>query len=160
MIICGTGHRPGKIHKSDYYSHVNTEKLAEFAQECLEEIKPDKVISGGALGWDQALIRACISLNIPFIAAVPFKGQESKWPPSSQSVYREMLKWAEDVVIVCEGEYSVEKMQTRNIWMCDHSDKVLALWDGSSGGTRNCIEYAKECDKEIINVWGKWIDYK
>ena len=28
--------------------------------------------------------------------------------------------------------------------MVDHSDRVLAVWDGSSGGTKNCIDYAKE----------------
>jgi hypothetical protein len=33
---------------------------------------------------------------------------------------------------------------------------VLALWDGSHGGTSNCIAYAKVRAKPVTNVWNKW----
>jgi uncharacterized phage-like protein YoqJ len=47
-------------------------------------------------------------------------------------------------------------MQTRNKWMVDHSDMVLSLWDGSAGGTANCIEYARHVDKPVVNIWDDW----
>jgi uncharacterized phage-like protein YoqJ len=34
--------------------------------------------------------------------------------------------------------------EVRNRWMVDNSDKVLAWWDGTSGGTKNCIDYADD----------------
>jgi hypothetical protein len=30
---------------------------------------------------------------------------------------------------------------------------VIALWDGSTGGTRNCIDYAQRKQIEIVNAW-------
>jgi hypothetical protein len=32
---------------------------------------------------------------------------------------------------------------------------VLAYWDGSSGGTANCIKYAEKKKKPIINLFEK-----
>ena len=46
----------------------------------LERARPDAVISGMALGWDQAVARATADLGIPWVAAITFEGQESKWP--------------------------------------------------------------------------------
>lgn len=43
-------------------------------------------------------------------------------------------------------------MQKRNEYMVDHSDKVIAVWDGSKSGTKNCIDYAKKVGKDIIFV--------
>ena len=34
--------------------------------------------------------------------------------------------------------------------MGDIADKIIAVWDGSKGGTCNCVQYARECGKEII----------
>jgi uncharacterized phage-like protein YoqJ len=50
-------------------------------------------------------------------------------------------------------------MQIRNEWMVDNAHIVLALWDGSSGGTGNCIKYAnrKSVNKPIINLWSSWV---
>lgn len=54
-----------------------------------------------------------------------------------------MREAAAEVVVVSDGEYAVWKMQTRNEAMVDAADELWALWDGSSGGTKNCIDYAK-----------------
>ena len=44
------------------------------------------------------------------------------------------------------------KMQTRNEWMVNHCDKLIAVWNGSDGGTGNCVNYAKSINKEIIYI--------
>jgi len=36
--------------------------------------------------------------------------------------------------------------------MVDHSDVLMAMWDGSSGGTKNCYKYAKDKNKRIIRI--------
>ena len=66
--------------------------------------------------------------------------------------YRKVLEQADEVFYVTEEEYKPYLMQRRNIWMVDESDYVIAVWDGSSGGTGNCVKYAKEQDKEITVV--------
>lgn len=151
MIFAGTGHRPNKL--GGYSVEVN-QKLLALALNNLEGCT--KVISGMALGWDQALAHAARMKGIPFIAAVPFFGQESAWPQASQDSYHQLLKAADDVVYVCDKGYAPWKMQIRNEWMVDHCDTVLALWDGSPGGTGNCMKYAQKVNKPIKNVWDQY----
>jgi uncharacterized phage-like protein YoqJ len=158
MIVCGTGHRPNKLGG---YGKQSFGRLVYLAHDWLGENKPDKVVSGMALGWDQALAVATVNYKIPLIAAIPFEGQETAWPKESQDYFHRILKRASEIKYVCEPGYASWKMQERNKWMCDNSDLVLALWDGSSGGTGNCIEYAKKQDKKIVNLYDKWYaEYK
>jgi uncharacterized phage-like protein YoqJ len=152
MIVAGTGHRPNKVGG---YSEDATGNLVIIARNWLKRNVDhrDEVITGMAQGWDQALGWAAYDLGIPFIAAVPFAGQESAWPSVSQGYYNDLLKLASQVHIVSEGGYAPWKMQVRNEWMVDRCDTVLALWDGSSGGTGNCIKYAEKVGKPIVNLW-------
>ncbi len=153
-IWAGTGHRPEKL--GGYAEYVN-ERLVLCALKAFETNKPKKVISGMALGWDQALASACVADGIPFIAAVPFEGQEKLWPKPVMRKYRSLLALAEKVVIVSPGPYAAYKMAVRNRWMVDHAELVLALYDGSKeGGTYNCIQYAEQKKKTIVNVWGNY----
>jgi uncharacterized phage-like protein YoqJ len=43
-------------------------------------------------------------------------------------------------------------MQDRNIWMVDHCDALIAVWDGTSGGTANCVRYAQKVGKPIVFI--------
>lgn len=153
MILSATGHRPDKLGG---YGKSVFDALVWQAQMALAEIKPSSVISGMALGWDQAFAQAAINANIPFVAAVPFSGQEGKWPSASQDTYKIILSKAQQVVIVSRGGYAAYKMQVRNCWLVDNSDAVLALWNGTAGGTANCIAYAKSQNKRIINIWDRF----
>jgi uncharacterized phage-like protein YoqJ len=153
MIVAGTGHRPDKLggYGDDVY-----QKLISLATDWLSDNLPTKVISGMAIGWDQALAQAAIDLQIPLVAAIPFKGQEDLWPEKSRIRYKEIMTKASTVKTVCSGAYAGWKMQTRNEWMVDQCDMVLALWDGTSGGTGNCVRYAKKTNKPLINLWEQW----
>lgn len=150
MIICGTGHRPDKLGG---YGDDASLRLRLLARDWIMAYKPTKVISGMALGWDQALAWGAYDNNVPFVAAIPFAGQESRWPESSRRYFADLLGLASETVIVCEGGYAPWKMQERNKWMVDNSDQVLALWNGSDGGTANCVRYAQNAGKPVINLW-------
>lgn len=150
MILSATGHRPNKLGG---YSGEARGRLVRLAMKSICEHRPTEIITGMALGWDTAVAVAACTLNIPYIAAVPFKGQENKWPEESVDLYRFLLSKAKNIVYVCEDGYAPWKMQKRNEWMVDNSETVLALWDGSNGGTANCIAYARGVDKPVINVW-------
>lgn len=153
MIYAGTGHRPNKLGG---YGVIAVSQLEAFASNQLARLKPELVISGMALGWDQALAAACVARGIPFHAYVPFRGQELAWPSYSQERYRELIERAEKVVICNRGGYSAEKMQLRNMRMVDDCDTVLALWNGTAGGTKNCIDYAELRKKPVENLWELW----
>ena len=153
MIVAGTGHRPPKL--GGYSREVN-DALVTFGILQLGRLDPSLVISGMALGWDQALAQAAIDMGIPFHAYVPFIGQESKWPMTSQQQYTGLISRAENVLVVSTGAYSVWKMHKRNERMVDASDTLLALWDGSTGGTGACVRYAIDKAASVVNVWAEW----
>ncbi len=150
MTLCGTGHRPNKLggYGDDAYA-----VLVHLAVMSLEDIKPDRVISGMALGWDMAIAEAAIRKRILLIAAIPFEGQESMWPQPSKDKYRELLDKCAVKKVICSPGYAPYKMQARNQWMVDNSNIILALWNGTSGGTANCVKYAEKRNVKIFNLW-------
>lgn len=153
-IACGTGHRPEKLggHGVEVAA-----RLVKLAGEIIEERKPDVVISGMALGWDQALAVACMQMGVEWWAFVPFAGQEAVWPAKAKALYKELVGRAHHVRYVSEPGYAPWKMQARNVAMVDCSDEVLALWDGhQDGGTWNCVQYAMKKQRPIHNSWSKW----
>lgn len=156
MILAGTGHRPNKLGGYEKEERARVVRLAMRGLDTAQQVK--SVITGMALGWDTALAVAAYTLGVPYTAAVPFKGQECRWPKDSQDQFNFLLSRAEEVVYVCEDGYAAWKMQKRNQWMVDRCDQVLALWDGSDGGTGNCIAYATKVNKPIINLWELYND--
>ena len=156
MILSATGHRP---HKLGGYGEGVQGRLVALARTALLELRPSMVITGMALGWDTAVAMACQRLAIPYIAAIPFNGQQTAWPPFSRDQWEELVEDAVTLKVVCEGGYAPWKMQVRNEWMVDNSDQVLALWNGTKGGTANCVAYAEKKNKPIINLWEKYEQY-
>lgn len=57
-----------------------------------------------------------------------------------------------------QGRYNPYKLQIRNEYMVDNADVVIAVWDGSKGGTCNCVNYAKKIGKNIIQINPKDIE--
>lgn len=153
MIAAGTGHRPDKLGG---YSEDVMNRLVNVAKKSI--LGYEKIITGMAQGWDTALAIACIEEKVPFIAAIPFLGQDRMWPKESQDRYQYLLSKAWDIKVVTDGGYAPWKMQHRNKWMVDNCDELVALWDGSEGGTGNCIKYATKVGKPIINVWSDFHD--
>ena len=161
-IIVATGHRP---QKTGGYSQNAQDRLKEIAIDWLAALKPRGAISGMALGWDTAIVEACLHLRLPYVACIPFRGQESQWPSSSQRAYYDYLHHAAKVIVCSPGGYSSYKMQIRNERMIDmalhygpgqNNSILLAMWDGTSGGTKNCLLYA-HTQIQTINAWSHFL---
>lgn len=169
MKIAATGHRPPKICSWEKYETIGLERLTALARNCLIRLDAEEVVSGMALGWDIAFALAAINLDIPLIAAIPFKGQERRWRKKNRDLYYETLSKSQ-VIYVCtdeispSGEWSKQKidqmMKARDRWMVDWCDKVLALYNGTSGGTSATVNYAESQRKPVINVWSSWVRYR
>lgn len=151
MIVAFSGHRPDKLggYKLPNPTYIY---VCQQIEKALKELKPEKVITGMALGVDQWAAFVAHKLNIPFLAAIPFEGQELKWPEASQKTYRLLRKLAAEEVIVSPGGYAANKMQIRNQWMVDNCDILIGVWDKSDGGTANCIKYAQNLNKKIYLI--------
>jgi uncharacterized phage-like protein YoqJ len=151
-----TGHRPNKlIGGYDYKSEMNMILRNELYR-IISESDCNHFISGGALGVDQLFALEVIRLKkdnpemgIILEIAVPCRNHSSKWFPKSIEIYDYILKHADKVTLVTDAEYAPRLMQIRNEYMVNNADFVLAVWDGSAGGTKNCIDYAKSKGKLI-----------
>ena len=161
--FAGTGHRLEVLGAMD----MDTQnKVTRYTRSVLPSYKPEKVISGMALGFDIALAEASLQENIYLILAIPFEGQESHWPDGKlKDKYQEILKSANEVHIISEGGYSYDKYLTRDRWMVDNSNHVIALWNGHpKGGTAYTVKYANKVKRNEYNVWPGWenfeIDYE
>lgn len=113
-------------------------------------------ISGVAWGVD--IVAAEIVLRyraanpaIHLICAVPHPGFEKRMSESWRKRYLSVIENA-DIVRTISPMRSRGCYQTRNIWMVDRSARVIAIYNGEPGGTRNTIEYAKQTDVETVFI--------
>lgn len=79
-------------------------------------------------------------------------------PNESKNNFHRILKRCSSVTVVCDGLYAGFKMQIRNEWMVDRSQRICALWDGSPGGTGNCLAYRGEWQRPVDNLWSQWLE--
>lgn len=157
-----TGHRPNKlggytwnrIHQA-LYDHI-----IKFIEKYSDQY--DTYISGMALGVDTIGAKAVIycrdELNLPvkLVAALPYLAQPGRWPDESVNVWNIITNLADCVVEVSENPINtrdaVVKLQIRNEWMVDRSALCFGVWDGSAGGTRNCLVYAEKRGRLVYKI--------
>lgn len=149
---CFTGHRPEKLNRSE----AEIKKDLEVA--ILQAIDDGFVtfITGMARGvdiWAGEIVlqlRKC-NPNLHLIAASPYEGFESRWSGDWQRRYTAILEQADLVGFICKG-YSKSCFQIRNEWIVNKSARVIAVYNGEPGGTRNTIEYAERNKVECFKI--------
>lgn len=151
IIIAFTGHRPDKLGGWDPFNPVAARVRRAIEAE-LSRARPDWVISGMALGVDQWAAEICVALGIPFVAALPCDDMDRRWPPWARTRHRELVRQAREQVVVSPGPYRPWKMQRRNEWMVDRCSSLIAVFDGSPGGTYNTLEYAAQAGKPVTRL--------
>jgi uncharacterized phage-like protein YoqJ len=177
ITISFTGHGPEKLGGYNWSTQKNKDimyKLLDTIESIVEKIDNNEevnFIGGGALGIDQMAIHIVnhaiknyYPLWITTEIAVPFKNQAIKWfNKDDVARYEKQLSEADKITYVDtldkykikgykEDIYYPAKMQKRNEYMVDNSDIVIAVWDGSKGGTYNCVKYAEKLGKKIIVI--------
>lgn len=158
MILSGTGHRPDKLGGEFEMRGPVSDALRAVTRAVLLREQPEEVVSGVALGFDLILAEEAIDLGVVVTAAIPFEGQEKTWPEASRRRYWALLSHDLVTAVVCApGGFSSHKYDNRNRWMIGRSmskpgGKLLAAWDGTSGGTRNTVIYAREVGCPVIHL--------
>lgn len=151
MIIGVTGHRPNNL--GGWRWNPIHAKVYQDLRRAFRHLRPTYIITGMALGVDQWAAEVAIELGVPFIAAVPFEGQEGVWPDAAKAKYRQILTKAFRHYIVSPGSYESWKMSERNKWIVQNCAKLIAVWDGSvDGGTSHCVSYAQKVGREIFYI--------
>jgi len=141
MKIAVTGHRINKLAKFG--------DLKQRIREKLVELSPELLITGMAVGTDQVAAIVAIEMAIPVWACIPCLEQDRVWSQRVRQQYRWILEKCQQVTIVTEEPYHPRLMQVRNEFMVNNGDELLAVFDGSNGGTANCIRYAERRGTKI-----------
>ena len=149
---CFTGHRPEKLLHTEIYI------INELKREILAAIDSGftTFITGMARGTDILAAELVIELRdagqpLMLICASPFEGFENSWDEDWQQRYTQVLHKADSVHFIC-NHCSRYCFQIRNRWMVDHSMRVIAVYNGSPGGTRNTINYAESKNIPVFTI--------
>ena len=156
-----TGHRPDKL--GGYEPNPLGRAVQRELRTRIEELRSTKLISGMALGVDQWAAWIAVRLGVPFVAAVPFEGQELVWKDAEKRRrYHELLANAVHVHVNNTEEPTAaqradkrwvrDSMFWRNRWMVQNCDVLLAVWDGSDSGTGNCVRYTEKIGRRIVRI--------
>jgi ribA/ribD-fused uncharacterized protein len=164
QVVCGTGHRPQDIPG---YRDEDFPVLVHLAQEQLRRVRATATVTGGAIGWDQAMCQASLNLHLTTVISVPFPGQHGRWRQGDQQRYLAQLEQA-DLVYACEHPDTqnrsavVRALLGRNVEMLRHAHSVLAFHSGKeSGGTAACLREAKQRGVRVVgNAFPVWEAYQ
>ncbi|MGD9678732.1 MAG: SLOG family protein [Vulcanibacillus sp.] len=166
--LCFSGHRTEKLPK-------NKEEFTNLLQNLHIEI--DKAISegyntfmfGACYGFDlicaeqvlicKQIIRYTDSISIKLIAVVPFEDQAARWKEQDRDKYFDILPKC-DEVITLNKHFNTSCYHERNRYMVNNSSKLICYYDGSDGGTRYTVGYAKKQQIQIVNLCNSCIIYK
>ena len=141
---CFTGHRPDKCKGTEETIRLKLKK------EIVNAIGAgyDTFITGMAPGVDTWAAEEILKIKaensaIRLIAAVPFPGVEKDRDAELRERFKTILDNADCVHYVCPG-FRRWAFHARDAWMVDRSSLVIAVFNGSHGGTEWTVNYAKK----------------
>lgn len=154
---CFTGHRPGKLPWGWDEDDPRCQDLkGSIARELdgLYRRGYRHFLSGMAQGCDLYFAEAVLALrqarpDVTLEGAVPFPGQADRWPPQDRLRWRAVLD-ACDVETVVQRHYDRFCMLRRDRYLVNRSGCILAVFDGSPGGTRYTLNYAMNRQLEVL----------
>lgn len=158
MNCCVTGHRPKGFPFprdpmcEDYRNYLN-ELRKEITR--LAHSGYTHFITGMADGADLDFAHCVLELRtqIPSVtieAVLPYPIVPARRKTAYQQE-RDFILSQCDHIHETSPYYHKGCMQKRNVYMVDHSDMVLAIWNGiESGGTWNTIQYARKQRKKLL----------
>ena len=154
---CFTGHRPDKLPWG--YNERDPRCLA-LKHSMAREIEGlylrgfRHFISGMAQGCDLYFAEAALDLREQYPdllveGAVPFPAQADRWPVDQRLRWRDILERC-DLETMVQQNYDRFCMFRRDRYMIDRSAAVLAVFDGTQGGTQYTLNYAMDKKLEIL----------
>lgn len=160
VVCCFTGHRPQNL-KFGYNEHsfecIRLKKLLRKAIiGMITKYNVSHFISGMALGVDMYAAEIVLEVkkefpNVILECAIPCRTQATKWSSHFVERYNNIVDNA-DVKTILQESYTKDCMRKRNEYMINHSNYVIAVFNGESGGTANTINYARKNKKKILII--------
>lgn len=158
---CFSGHRPDKLPSGYQESPQETAPLRRALTLAIDEAIAagcDTFLCGMAQGADfwaaeDILRRKQAGEKVQLIAALPCPAQDARWPHPQRERYRRLLAQIPPAQrhITCD-RYTPYCMNGRNLWMVEHSCRLIAVFDGSASGTANTVRHAEDHRLTIVRL--------
>ena len=153
MIYGVTGHRdagqkPGELED---FARLIVARMIQTG--CTE------IITGMAWGWDLAVAEACAEIDLPFIAALPFPGQQARWAEADVKRFPRMLEKAHKVWYGGKLRLN-ENYHKRDRLIVQSSAQLWALDSGRRSGSHTTVLFAEEIGCRVIPLWDRWRSYQ
>ena len=158
--VCAfTGHRPSKY---PYLAQENSEAYRRMEAEVLSQILKlakdgySHFICGGALGADmlcaqQVLTLRAIQPHVTLELALPCPEHSADWQERDKQALEQISEEADIITTVCPM-YTQFCMNERNRYMVERCDTLVAIYDGTRGGTQNTLNMALDAGKHGIII--------
>lgn len=150
--VCFSGHRPEKLT-------ISEDDVKHFLEKEIRKSISDGYVtflSGMARGvdiWAAEIVLRIKKEGVPIhlICCIPYDDFEVRWAVEWQTRYHTIVSEA-DYVKYINHHYHIGCLQERNEFMINRSSRLIAVFNGNPGGTKNTIEYAKRMKREIICI--------
>ena len=156
---CFTGHRPEKLPWRDNEADPRCLQLKERLNRAVEnayEAGMRHFLCGMALGADFYFCDAVLGLRerqpgVTLEACIPCEEQAARWRERDRQRYFALIER-------CDGETMVQRhydkgcMLRRNRYMVDRSSRLIAVYNGTLGGTMYTLTYAMKRGLEIVTL--------
>lgn len=119
----------------------------------IEEQGVRHFISGMALGVDIWAAEIVLQLKkrypITLECAIPCETQAARWLEEERDRYWGIIERCDKETLL-QTNYSADCFQKRNQYMIDHSDFVIAVWNGKPSGTGKTVLYVRKKGREVV----------
>ena len=156
---CFTGHRPAKLpwryNEGDPRCVALKSRIYDAVEAAYDE-GYRHFLCGMAMGCDLYFCECVLVLrtarpDVTVEAAIPCPTQADAWPADQRQRY-ERLVAACDFETVVSAKYTSSCMQRRDRYMVDHASLLIAVFDGSPGGTQYTVQYAMGRGLDIVDL--------
>ncbi len=115
-----------------------------------------RFITGMQRGVDLWAAEAVLKLKaegrpVRLLAASAFRGMENQWESNWKKRYHR-IRFSADEMHYISDKPGRTAFFRRNYWMADHASRLIAVYTGAPGGTKETIRYAKTQGLEIVNI--------
>jgi len=155
MRIGVTGHRniPGAVLR-DVHRGIRAE-----LRRGPDGSVPGEALSCLAAGADQMFADIALACGVPVTAVIPgmpdYEG--SMDGAAARSAFRRLLTACTERVPLPLEASDEDAYLAAGRWIVDHSDRLVAVWDGcparGRGGTGDIVEYARSTGVPVAVVW-------
>ncbi len=111
--------------------------------------------NGAAKGFDLLSAECVLELkntypDLTLILCIPYYGQEKGYSKKDKRRYEFLIKECDEKILLSDRYYK-GCLQTRNRYMCDRADALIAYLKKDTGGTAYTVKYfEKKREGEII----------